>query len=85
MVADSDVRDHTVVRVVDEVIIDVMERACGLTYADAAADMEWHDLASVRVPVASPSTLVRTKDTYRPQDVIDRAFLHQLLERRQRE
>jgi len=84
-VADSDVRDHTVVRVVDEVIIDLMGRACGLTYADVAADMEWLDLAGVRVPVASPSALVRTKDTYRPQDVIDRSFLHQLLERRQRE
>ena len=38
-----------------------------------------------RVPVASPSALVRTKDTYRPQDAIDRSFLEQLLERRQRE
>jgi hypothetical protein len=26
-----------------------------------------------------------TKDTYRPQDAIDRSFLHQLLERRRRE
>jgi len=84
-VADDDVRDHTVVRVVDEVIIDLMGRACGLTYADVAADMEWHDLSGVRVPVASPSALVRTKDTYRPQDAIDRSFLQQILERRQRE
>ena len=84
-VADNDVRDHTVVRVVDEVIVDLMGRACGLTYADVAADMEWHDLEGVRVPVASPSTLVRTKNTYRPQDAIDRAFLQQLLERRLRE
>ena len=80
-VADGDVRDHTVVRVVDEVIVNLMGRACGLTYRNVAADMEWHDLAGVRVPVASPSTLVRTKDTYRPQDAIDRAFLHQLLEK----
>ena len=84
-VADSDVREHTVVRVVDEVIVDLMGRACGLAYADVAADMEWHDLAGVRVPVASPSALVRTKDTFRPQDAIDRLFLQQLLERRQRE
>ncbi|OFW17640.1 MAG: hypothetical protein A3H97_13500 [Acidobacteria bacterium RIFCSPLOWO2_02_FULL_65_29] len=60
-VADNDVRDHTVVRVVDEVIVDLMGRACGLKYSDVAADMEWHDLAGVRVPVASPSALVRTK------------------------
>ena len=84
-VADDDVRTYTVVRVIDEVIIDVMGRACGLSYADVAADMEWHDMAGVRVPVASPAALVRTKDTYRPQDAIDRSFLHQVLERRARE
>ncbi len=84
-VADHDVRDHTVVRVVDEVIVDLMGRACGLTYADVAADMEWLELSGVRVPIASPSALVRTKDTYRPQDAIDRSFLQQVLDRRRRE
>jgi hypothetical protein len=80
-VADDDVRNHVVVRVVDEVIVDLMGRACGLDYAAVAADMEWRDLEGVRVPVASPATLVRTKDTYRPQDAIDRSFLQQLLQR----
>jgi hypothetical protein len=84
-VADSDVRDHTIVRVVDEVIIGLMGRACGLAFTDVAADMEWHDLSGVRVPIASPAALVRTKDTYRPQDAIDRSFLQQILERRRGE
>jgi hypothetical protein len=83
-VVDGDVRDHTVVRVVDEVIVDLMGRACGLAYADVAADMEWHDLAGVRVPVASPSALIRMKETYRLQDAIDRSFLQQILEQRRR-
>ncbi len=81
-VADSDVRDHTVVRVIDEVIVDLMGRACGLSYADVAADMEWHEMSGVRVPVASPAALVRTKDTYRPQDAIDRSFLQQIISKR---
>ena len=81
-VADSDVRDHTVVRVIDEVIVDLMGRACGLSYADVAADMEWHDMSGVPVPVASPAALVRTKDTYRPQDAIDRSFLQQIISKR---
>ncbi len=84
-VADHDVRDHTVVRVVDEVIVDLMGRACGLAYAEVAADMEWIELSGVRVPIASPATLVRTKDTYRPQDAMDRSFLRQVLDRRRRE
>ena len=83
-VADHDVRAHTVVRVIDEVIVDLMGRACGLSYADVAADMEWLDMGGVRVPVASPAALVRTKDTDRPQDAIDRSFLQQVLERRGR-
>ena len=81
-VADDDVREHTVVRVIDEVIVDLMGRACGLSFADVAADMEWHDMDGLRVPVASPASLVRTKDTYRPQDAIDRSFLQQLIEQR---
>jgi predicted nucleotidyltransferase len=84
-VADTDVRTHTVVRVIDEVIVDLMGRACGLAYHDVAADLEWVTLGDVRVPVASPATLIRTKDTYRPQDAIDRAFLTQLLADRRRQ
>jgi len=81
-VADTDVRDHVVVRVADEVIVDLMGRACGLTYADVIADAEFVELGDVRVPIASPATLIRTKDTYRPQDAIDRGFLQELLRRR---
>lgn len=74
-VADGDVREFTVVRVVDEVIVDLMGRACGLDYAEAAVDAETVSLDGVPVPIASPATLIRTKQTYRPQDAIDREFL----------
>ena len=77
-VDDLDVRTHTVVRVVDEVIVDLMGKACGLTYEDVAGDVESRDVLGVAVPVASAATLIRTKDTYRPQDAIDRAFLEGL-------
>lgn len=81
-VADTDVREHVVVRVADEVLVDLMGRACGLDYAAAAADAEEIDLGGVVVPVASPRTLIRTKDTARPQDAIDRAFLEGVLRSR---
>ena len=82
-VADTDVREFEVVRVVDEVIVDLMGRACGLSYADVALDVEVMDLAGVMVPVASPAALIRTKNTYRPQDAIDRAFLEGVLRNRE--
>ena len=82
-VADLDVRTHTVVRVVDEVIIDLMGRACGIAYSEAIADAEAREIEGVSIPIASPATLIRTKNTYRPQDAIDRAFLEGVVRARQ--
>ena len=81
-VADTDVRDHVVVRVADEVIVDLMGKACGLSYADVAEDAERRSFDDVLVPVASPAMLIRTKNTFRPQDAIDRGFLERLISER---
>lgn len=81
-VRDTDIREHVVVRVADEIIVDLMGRACGLAYADVAADAEHREIDGVLIPVASPASLIRTKDTYRPQDAIDRRFLETLLRNR---
>ena len=82
-VADTDVREYVVVRVADEVTVDLMGRACGLAYDDVIADAEDLDLGGVLVKVASPQTLIRTKNTRRPQDAIDRAFLEGVLRQRE--
>jgi len=74
-VRDTDLREFVVVRVADEFIVDLMGRACGLSYADVVADSEQIEIDGVIVPIASPATLIRTKDTNRPQDALDRAFL----------
>jgi hypothetical protein len=74
-VADNDLREFVVVRVADEILVDLMGRACGLSYADVVLDAESRQLEGVTVPVASPATLIRTKQTLRSQDAIDRAFL----------
>jgi hypothetical protein len=84
-VADEDVRRHVVVRVADEIVVDLMGRACGLDYAAAAADAETVEHDGVAIPVPSPQTLIRLKDTPRPQDTLDRAFLEGVLDRRKAE
>jgi hypothetical protein len=81
-VSDEDVQRHTVVRVADEVVVGLIGRACGLSYAEAAADAEMLERDGVSIPVASPRTLIRLKDTPRPQDAIDRAFLEGVLRAR---
>lgn len=77
---DGDVRAYTVVRVADEVMVDLLGRACGVSYAEAAQDAETIELQGVRVPIVSKRTLIRTKDTVRPSDRADRQFLEALLE-----
>lgn len=80
--ADTDVRECVVVRIADEVIVDLMGRARGLSYTDVIADAEERAFAGTTIRVASPGALVRTKDTYRPQDAIDRDFLARVIQDR---
>jgi hypothetical protein len=78
-VADTDVARYAVVRVADEVVIDLMARACGVEYTDAMPDVERLTIADVVVPVASLATLIRTKNTGRPSDAADRRYLEERL------
>jgi hypothetical protein len=78
-VADTDLREFVVVRVADEFLVDLMGRACGLSYADVVADAESRQFEGVAVWVASPATLIRTKQTPRLQDALDRAFLEEVI------
>ncbi len=81
-VANDDVQRHVVVRVADEVVVDLMGRACGISFAEAAADAETLERDGVAIRVASPQTLIRLKNTPRPQDALDRAFLEGVLRAR---
>lgn len=81
-IANDDIQRHVVVRVADEVVVDLMGRACGISYAEAARDAETLEREGVSIRVASPATLIRTKDTHRPQDALDRAFLEGVLRER---
>jgi hypothetical protein len=59
-----------------------MGRACGMGFVDANADAETIERDGVAIRVASPQTLIRLKDTPRPQDALDRAFLEGVLRAR---
>ena len=81
-VADDDIQRHVVVRVADEVVVDLIGRACGISYAEAVDDAETLERDGVSIRLASPATLIRTKDTHRPQHALDRAFLEGVLRER---
>ena len=75
----GEVGQYGVVRVGDEVLVDLMKSGCGVTYADAIKDAIVFDISGVKVPFASPRTLWRMKQTVRAKDIPDRLYLLQLL------
>lgn len=78
---DGDVRRHTVVRVADEIVVDLMAAACGITYDDATAqDIEERLVEDVVIPLAGKRLLIRMKDTVRDSDRMDVGFLRWRIE-----
>ena len=74
----EDFQKYKVVRVADEVMVDLLSAACGVTWEQAHGSAELRDLDGVPVIVADPATLIRTKQTPRPSDAADRAWLEAL-------
>jgi hypothetical protein len=77
--ADDDFQNYVVVRVADEVVVDLMLSACGVGYAEALPEIEYRTIQNVTIPFASAKLLLRLKQTYRDKDALDRAFLQDLL------
>src|SRR5437870_2802788 len=65
----GEISQYGVVRVGDEVLVDLMKSGCGVTYADAISDAVVFDVEGVPIPFASPQTLWRMKQTVRAKDV----------------
>ena len=79
---ENDLNDYVVVRVADEIVVDLMLSACGVTYDDAAGQIEIRQLEGVTIPIASASLLLRMKQTYRERDIPDRLFLQRKLQQK---
>jgi hypothetical protein len=74
----GEVASYTVVRVCDEITVDLMAKASGIDYAEASKDMVVRTIAGVPIPFASPRLLWRMKEkTYREKDRPDLLFLRQ--------
>ncbi len=74
-VENTDVETFVVVRINDEITVDLMGSACGVTYESALPLVEWRAIRGVRIPFASPQLLWKTKQTHREKDALDRSFL----------
>lgn len=76
----SDLDEYVVVRVADEIVVDLMKSACGVDYREARSEVLPVTLRGVAIPFASARLLWRLKQTVRPKDAMDREFLARLLD-----
>jgi len=72
---DEDLTQYVVARVADEILVDLMFKACGVDFAGAQGEIEVHEVQGVPIPFASARLLWRMKQTVRDKDVLDRNWL----------
>lgn len=74
----GEVGKYVVVRVADEIVVDLMKSASGIDYEEASKDVVIRTVQGVPIPFASPRLLWRMKkNTHREKDAADLLFLRQ--------
>jgi len=74
----GEVSKYTVVRVGDEICVDLMASASGIDYEEASQDQIIREIDGVPIPFASPRLLYRMKkNTHREKDRADLLFLRE--------
>lgn len=66
-----DFQDNLVVKVADEVEVDVSRRAWKVSYVDAKDSVCYTEIDGVRIPYAGLKSMIASKETYREQDRAD--------------
>ena len=68
--------EYNVIRVADEILVDLMRSAGGIEYEEAARDVVVREIQGVPIPFASPRLLWRMKVvTHREKDAGNLVFL----------
>jgi len=70
-----DILENVVVKVADEVEVDVSTKAWKVSYHDAVPGAQQVVLEGVTIPYVGLDALIASKETYREQDAIDRMRL----------
>jgi hypothetical protein len=77
----QDLVENVVVKIADEVEVDVSTRAWKVSYADAIGTALRTTIEGVEVPYLDIATLIASKDTYRDQDRVDVQILREIARR----
>jgi hypothetical protein len=79
----TDVLENVVVKIADEVEVDVSTRAWKVSYRDAIDSARETTIEGIKVRFLSLDSLIASKETYREQDAVDRLRLLELKRRTQ--
>lgn len=79
-IADDEVARYSVVRIADEVVVDLMAKACGIDYHQASSAIDFRVIDGVKIPFINKEYLIKMKNTVRPGDKMDSDFLRARLE-----
>lgn len=77
----QDLIDNVVVKIADEVEVDVSTHAWKVSYTDALPTALRATIEGVEVPYLDLQTLIASKDTYRDQDRVDVQILREIARR----
>jgi hypothetical protein len=72
---EEDLRDWVVVRVNDEITVDLMTSACGVSYTDGIDDVILRRISGIEIPFANRDLMIRLKQGNREKDRIDLEYL----------
>lgn len=74
----GEIEQYVVVRVADEIVVDLLAKACGMTYGDMEDRLNVETVDGVAIPFAGHADLWRMKvSTHREKDQADLVFLRQ--------
>ncbi len=74
---------YRVVRVSGEITVDLIAKACDVTFPSTQNHVHYDEINGVRIPYLKPALLIETKMGVRPKDVQDRIFLQRLIAQEQ--
>lgn len=81
LIEGNEVKKYSVVRIADEVVVDLLEKACGIDYDKAKKDIILFEVDGVDIHIANKELLIKTKNTVRPGDKMDVEFLKEALKK----
>jgi hypothetical protein len=81
---DEDIAQWVVVRVNDDITVDLMTEACGVRFEDTGNGIEIEIIDGVPIPFAGAELMLRMKQSPRQKDTNDRSFLLQLMRDRKK-